>query len=49
MATKEAYDAQPNVEPFELPDATHLPHAQNRRGMAEGLAALFARHALPAD
>ena len=35
----------PNVEAFELPDATHLLHAQNPRGMAEGLADFFARHA----
>jgi pimeloyl-ACP methyl ester carboxylesterase len=37
----------PNVEPFVLPDATHLLQVQNSRGMAEGLAAFFARHALP--
>jgi pimeloyl-ACP methyl ester carboxylesterase len=36
----------PNVEPFVLPDATHLLHVQNPRGMAEGLAAFFARHPL---
>jgi pimeloyl-ACP methyl ester carboxylesterase len=35
----------PNVEAFDLPDATHLLHAQNPRGMAEGLADFFARHA----
>jgi pimeloyl-ACP methyl ester carboxylesterase len=35
----------PNVEAFDLPDATHLLHAQNSRGMAEGLADFFARHA----
>jgi pimeloyl-ACP methyl ester carboxylesterase len=29
----------PNVEPFVLPDATHLLQVQNPRGMAEGLAA----------
>jgi pimeloyl-ACP methyl ester carboxylesterase len=34
----------PNVEPFVLPDATHLLQVQNPRGMAEGLAAFFARH-----
>jgi pimeloyl-ACP methyl ester carboxylesterase len=38
----------PNVEPFILPDATHLLHVQNPRGMAEGLAAFFARHPLSA-
>ncbi len=37
----------PNVEPFDLPDATHLLHAQNPRGMAAGMADFFARHALP--
>lgn len=36
----------PNVEPFILPDATHLLHVENPRGMAEGLAAFFARHPL---
>jgi pimeloyl-ACP methyl ester carboxylesterase len=36
----------PNVEPFVLPDATHLLQVQNPRGMAEGLAAFFARHPL---
>ena len=35
----------PNVEAFDLPDATHLLHAQNPRAMAEGLADFFARHA----
>ncbi len=39
----------PDVEPFDLPDATHLLHAQNPRGMAEGLAAFLARHPLEAD
>ena len=39
----------PNVEPFALPDATHLLQLQNLRGMAEGLAAFFARHPLPAS
>jgi pimeloyl-ACP methyl ester carboxylesterase len=33
----------PNVEPFILPDATHLLQVQNPRGMAEALAAFFAR------
>jgi pimeloyl-ACP methyl ester carboxylesterase len=35
----------PNVEPFDLADATHLLHVQNPGGMAEGLASFFARHA----
>jgi pimeloyl-ACP methyl ester carboxylesterase len=35
----------PNVEAFDLPGATHLLHAQNPRGMTEGLADFFARHA----
>lgn len=34
----------PNVQPFILPDANHLLHVQNPRGMAEGLASFFARH-----
>jgi hypothetical protein len=38
----------PHVEPFVLPDATHLLQVQNPRGMAEGLAAFFARHPLGA-
>jgi hypothetical protein len=29
-----------------VPDATHLLHLQNPRGMAEGLAGFFARHTL---
>ena len=36
----------PNVEAFVLPDATHLLHAQNPGGMAQGLAAFFGRHPL---
>jgi pimeloyl-ACP methyl ester carboxylesterase len=36
----------PKAEPFVLPDANHLLHVQNLRGMAEGLAAFFARHPL---
>lgn len=36
----------PKAEPFVLPGATHLLHVQNPRGMAEGLAAFFARHRL---
>jgi pimeloyl-ACP methyl ester carboxylesterase len=39
----------PNVEPFVLPAATHLLQVQNPRGMAEGLAAFFARHPLSAS
>jgi pimeloyl-ACP methyl ester carboxylesterase len=38
----------PKVEAFVLSDATHLLHVQNPRGLAEGLAAFFARHALSA-
>jgi pimeloyl-ACP methyl ester carboxylesterase len=37
----------PNVEPFELPDASHLLHLQNSRGMAEGVASFCGRHPLP--
>jgi pimeloyl-ACP methyl ester carboxylesterase len=36
----------PNVEPFVLPNATHLLHAENPGGMALGLADFFARHPL---
>ena len=39
----------PNVEPFVLADATHLLQVQNPRGMADGLAAFFARHPLSAS
>ena len=39
----------PNAEPFELPGATHLLHLENPRGMAEALAAFFARHPLQAS
>jgi pimeloyl-ACP methyl ester carboxylesterase len=39
-------DWLPNAEPFVLPDATHLLQIENPRGMAEGLAAFFARHSL---
>jgi pimeloyl-ACP methyl ester carboxylesterase len=39
----------PNVEPFVLPDATHLLQVQNPRGMAEGLGAFFARHPISAS
>jgi pimeloyl-ACP methyl ester carboxylesterase len=38
----------PNVEPFDLPYATHLLHVQNPQGMAEGLTAFYARHPLSA-
>jgi pimeloyl-ACP methyl ester carboxylesterase len=41
-------DWLPNVEPFVLPGAGHLLHLQNGRGMAEGLAAFFARHSFGA-
>jgi 3-oxoadipate enol-lactonase len=34
----------PQVEAFELPEATHLLHLENARGMAEALASFFARH-----
>jgi pimeloyl-ACP methyl ester carboxylesterase len=37
----------PNVEPFVLPDATHLMQVQNPRGMAQGLADFLGRHPLP--
>lgn len=36
----------PNVEPFSLAGAGHLLHLQNPNGMANGLAAFFARHPL---
>jgi len=39
----------PNSEPFVLPGATHMLEVQNPRGMAEGLAAFFARHPLSAS
>lgn len=39
----------PNVEPFDLPNATHLLHLQNAQGMAEGLASFYARHPLTAS
>jgi pimeloyl-ACP methyl ester carboxylesterase len=38
----------PNVEPFELPEATHVLHVENPRGMAEALADFFARHPIAA-
>lgn len=39
----------PNVESFELPDATHLLHLQNPREMADALASFYARHPLTAS
>ena len=39
----------PNVEPFELPDATHLLHLQNPRAMADALAAFYSKHPLQAS
>jgi pimeloyl-ACP methyl ester carboxylesterase len=39
----------PNVERFKLPNVTHLLHVQDPRGMAEGLAALYARHPVTAS
>ena len=38
----------PNVEPFVLPDATHLLQVDNPRGMAKALAAFFLRHPISA-
>jgi pimeloyl-ACP methyl ester carboxylesterase len=35
-------DWLPNVEAFDLPDATHLLYVENPRGLAEALAAFFA-------
>ena len=34
----------PRAEPFVLPDAGHLLHVQNPRGMAERLASFFRSH-----
>lgn len=39
----------PNVEPYELPDATHLLHLQNPRAMVGALVAFYARHPLIAS
>jgi pimeloyl-ACP methyl ester carboxylesterase len=39
----------PNVEPLELPGATHLLHIENPRGMAEALASFYARHQVTAS
>ena len=41
-------DWLPNVEPFVLPDATHLLQVDNPRGMAQALAAFFLRHPISA-
>ena len=38
----------PNVETFELPGATHLLHLEDARGMADAIAAFFARHPIAA-
>jgi pimeloyl-ACP methyl ester carboxylesterase len=38
----------PHAESFELPRATHLLHVHDPRGVAEALAAFFARHPAPA-
>ena len=38
----------PHAEPFELPDAGHLLHLQNTKGLADGLVAFLARHPFPA-
>jgi pimeloyl-ACP methyl ester carboxylesterase len=34
----------PNVEPFDLPGASHLLHVQNPHGLADALSGFFARH-----
>src|SRR5258705_9157177 len=39
----------PNVEPFELPEATHLLYVENPRDMAKGLVGFFARHPVSAS
>jgi pimeloyl-ACP methyl ester carboxylesterase len=39
----------PNAEEFVLPSATHLLHLEDPKGMADGLAAFFARHPLTAS
>ena len=38
----------PNVEPFVLPNATHLLNVENPHGMAQALAAFFVRHPISA-
>jgi len=40
-------DALPHAEEFILPGATHFPQFDRPRGLAEGLAAFFARHPYP--
>jgi pimeloyl-ACP methyl ester carboxylesterase len=42
-------DSLPRAEGFVLPGATHFPQIEHPRGLAEALAAFFARHPLPAD
>jgi pimeloyl-ACP methyl ester carboxylesterase len=39
----------PRVESFELPNATHLLHVQNPRGLAEALADFFVRHSVSGE
>jgi pimeloyl-ACP methyl ester carboxylesterase len=39
-------DWLPNVEPFVLPNATHLLQVENPHDLAEAVAAFFGRHAL---
>jgi pimeloyl-ACP methyl ester carboxylesterase len=39
-------DWLPHVEPLVIPEATHLLQVENPRGVADGLAAFFARHPL---
>jgi pimeloyl-ACP methyl ester carboxylesterase len=39
----------PNVEAYELPEATHLLYVQDPRGMAESLSDCFARHPIAAS
>jgi pimeloyl-ACP methyl ester carboxylesterase len=39
-------DWLPNVEAYDLPNATHLLHFDNPAGLAGALAAFFSRHAL---
>ena len=38
----------PEVEPFVLANAGHLLHLENQRGLADGMAAFFARHPIGA-
>jgi 3-oxoadipate enol-lactonase len=39
----------PNAELFVLPDASHLLHVENPRGMAEGIGSFFALHPVVAS